>query len=564
MRIRWSTLSYVCRLLLFASVVIGSGSAMGLVQGNPEQGTGGETVEVELRVTAVIGGMLYLDRGSDDGLAPGDDVDFFPTGEARRSGRILSVAKRSARAEIIGSGAGSDLPIGTRGLARVPAARLGSSEGATPLPWTSQEGNWDPDRPLLADLPVTKAEERESRWRGRWTSRFDLQSSSEPGSTRYFQGRTGLDLSASNPFGRGGEFQFDGELQVREFDTGDGGDDDTTRAQVDRLSYAWGGGRQDARGFEVGRFLQSGMPEFGVLDGVEGSLRLSETSVFGASLGFMPEVFAGRDPTDNLQIAASYRREARELDDLSWGVGLQKTWDSGESDRDLIVLRAQQRPSERWSWSVSSWIDHYGSSEAVKDAGFELTELHGHLSWRGEEGAGASLNVSRLRWPDLLRREFPSLLAQDLADTEVTRLGLSVWVPASERVQVHARADAWEDEDRSGGGGEVGASVRGVLGETSRLGASVFVQDSPFSSFLGARFHADRWTSAGAFGLAYEWTEFDQDGFLASQGELTHQVLRGSWSHSFGEHWSASLDVDERFGDQQASQSISFSVQLGF
>src|SRR5215813_259492 len=53
-----------------------------------------------------------------------------------------------------------------------------------------------------------------------------------------------------------------------------------------RLSYSIGGDRFAPDRIEVGRFLQYGMPEFGVLDGVEWDRRLAGGDSFGASVGF--------------------------------------------------------------------------------------------------------------------------------------------------------------------------------------------------------------------------------------------------------------------------------------
>ena len=65
---------------------------------------------------------------------------------------------------------------------------------------------------------------------------------------------------------------------------------------VRRLSYAWGGTRFTAQRWEGGRFLQHGMPEFGVLDGIEWTRRRENGHRYGVSVGFLPEPDDGTDP----------------------------------------------------------------------------------------------------------------------------------------------------------------------------------------------------------------------------------------------------------------------------
>src|SRR6201988_4439863 len=95
--------------------------------------------------------------------------------------------------------------------------------------------------------------------------------------------RAGTVLLVENFMQKGGDLYFDAETNYRDTDVPDDDDDQDTLLRLERFSYAWGGNRFAADRYEVGRFLQHDMPEFGVLDGGEWTRRLSGGDIFGGS-----------------------------------------------------------------------------------------------------------------------------------------------------------------------------------------------------------------------------------------------------------------------------------------
>ena len=57
-------------------------------------------LRVEVHVTSVVAGQLYLDAGREAGLEPGDRVRLLPPGAAPVQATVLSVSSSSARARL--------------------------------------------------------------------------------------------------------------------------------------------------------------------------------------------------------------------------------------------------------------------------------------------------------------------------------------------------------------------------------------------------------------------------------------------------------------------------------
>ncbi|MHC4378675.1 MAG: hypothetical protein ACYS26_18905, partial [Planctomycetota bacterium] len=257
-----------------------------------------EPKRLVLRVIEVrAGGLVVVDRGASDGLQAEATVTFTPRGGAPVAGRVLSVDPRTAVVELTGA---NDLPSGTRGETWVqpseappapePAAPVATEEqqsdevseaeaeaeaeaetgGDGQLPahpgWTKDE--WTPDQPLLTQMAEVRPEDRPWSMRGSLSFLSQRIYTNEDDREDAFDA-IGLNVIADNPFGWGGRMQFDGAWTDRETITPDDQGEEDTLVRLDRLSYATGGTRFDQDRLEFGRFLQSGMPEFGLLDGIE-------------------------------------------------------------------------------------------------------------------------------------------------------------------------------------------------------------------------------------------------------------------------------------------------------
>src|SRR5262249_41669777 len=137
--------------------------------------------------------------------------------------------------------------------------------------------------------------------------------------------RVGGGMVIENPFGRGDRIHADAEWNYRNVNVPDDDDAEDVHLRVDRLSYAWGGTRFEPTSGELGRFLQQGMVEFGVLDGAEWIVRRREGDRYGASIGYLPEPNPEFQTGTDLAISGFYRWVADESEELSAALGYQKT-----------------------------------------------------------------------------------------------------------------------------------------------------------------------------------------------------------------------------------------------
>jgi hypothetical protein len=546
-------------------------------------------VPIEVRVTAVAGDAVYLDAGRDSRVEVGDRVRLFPLGGASVEGQVRSVARRSSRAQL--SGVVPPLEIGTPGEILLPAARVRPApptpavEPATPgaeppadepqppepsapqpeappehPPWTRAPEEWDESTPLLAPVSSRGPEDRETRWKGRAFLDLDQTWDTESGAS-YSLLRGGVDVRWENPFERGGEVELDGDLVHHGASFDDGPDESETDFRPDRLSYRVGGVRGRPDRWEVGRFLHSEFPEFGLVDGVEHVKRFDSGSRFGWSVGFLPVPDESLQTGEDAAVTVFYRWVDGEEEDLALGAGYQKSWHDGSADRDLFVGTLDWRPGLRTNVFGTAWIDYYTSGDEIKGSGPELTQLLLNLSHRFEAKAGLSVFASHFKYPELLRDEFDELTAQELADNAVSRVGVSGWRQLTERVRLNGRVDSWSDEDGSGGSADVRVDLRDLLYDRGTVSLGVFTTDGQFSSGNGLRLSATRRLEDGFLRATWDATDYEQAGFLGDQRSLLHHVLRVNWDKSIGRKLDLSLYVEDRFGDEQGSLAVGVLLQ---
>lgn len=512
---------------------------------------------IEVRVTAIAGTSAYLDRGRDARIEVGDRVRVYPAGQPQYEVRVVSVSRSTARIELRG---GTELEVGTRGEVWIPASRHAVEEPPAPEPtaedpspepepegapkppvqWTRPPEEWSKELPLLAGTAVARRT-REREWRTRLYAEWR---SNGGGAEDTVLGRAGVDLRGTNPFGLDGDLVFDGEVLDR---SGGGGflqDDQVVR--IDRLSWS----RPEARGrpgsLQLGRFLHSGMPEFGVLDGAEIGLRTrgGDRLVFAA--GFLPEPLADFETGDDLSVSAAWSHVGEERD-WNVAVGLQKTWHSGDADRDLLVVSGDWAPARSpWTMHATAWIDYYTSSDTIKDEGFELTELHwsGTRSFGGDAGLGFS--VSHVRTPEVLRLEFEPKTPEDVLDGQFQRGGVRGWLPVGEATRLTGFVDVWQDEEDSGGYREARLDMDELLFAGGDLQLSLFHTDGGDASGFGAR-ATGRWrSSASSWYASWEVSGYEAE---AATSDLSQNIVRGRWDARLGDGWELSLWGESQFGE---------------
>ena len=331
------------------------------------------SVVLEVRVTASEQGSARIDRGSADGLEAGDRLVFHPRGGSTYFGTIVELEERAARVEL------QDTKIqpapGTRGEFELPRARLkarvttgkrpalqrGGSERGEPR-FQKREQEWQAGEPLLAKVRPVRPSERAVLVRSRGWLAFDGTLSGEDDRHDTFT-RLGGSLEIENAFHAGGRLLADAEWNYRHVDVPDLDDERGREFRLERLAYVAGGTRFDPTSLAFGRFLQEGLSEFGVLDGVEWRVRRRNGHRYGASFGFLPEPDEDFQSGEDLQLAGFYDWVADESEQLSFAAGFQKTLHNGAADRDLFVLRLQRLPRAGWNLFSTLWLDYYTGSD---------------------------------------------------------------------------------------------------------------------------------------------------------------------------------------------------------
>jgi hypothetical protein len=515
---------------------------------------------VPVRITAVSGRSVYLDRGRSEGIEPGDTVRILPLGGVTSIAIVRSVSRGSARAEL--EGGEVEIEIGAEGEVLVPGERRRAASETPDHPdWEHPPVDWDEEMPLLAPVFGREPEERDRRVRGRLHTQYHTTTDHGSGDREYTRFRTGADLTFENPFRRGGELELDLELYRRTAETDDGDDESEGRLSPDKVSYRWGGVRGRPHRFEIGRFLQREFPEFGIIDGVEYGRRLRSGSRWGASVGWLPSRDDELRTGEDLQTSLFYRFVSGEEETLALGAGYQKTWHKGEADRDLLVGTFDYHPTRRLSARVSAEVDYYTSSDELKSSGPELTQLLVNGSYRWESGNGVGIFATHFRWPELLRNEFDDLTALQISDHKTTRIGMHGWRRLSDAVRLNARLDRWSDQDDSGGSGDLRVSLRDLLFDDGEVSVGIHQISGKYSDGLGVRVRADRRFSSGHLGLSWDGTNFEPEGPSGSAASLQHHTLRANYDWSIGSSWSLSLFVENRLGDEQDSLTAGFFLQ---
>jgi len=532
---------------------------------------------VPVRVTSSApGGPILVDRGKADGMAVGDLVLLQPREGGDFWATVVQVDDRSGVIEMHNK---SYVPApGVRGDLLVPKTRLageseepqaakGEGEGTAEHPaWKNKDDVWSQNEPLLARVKPVRPEERSPLVTGFVYASVDLDWLGGEGEGSDSAVRTGTDVTAENPFGLGGRLRFAGELNSKYIDDPDEDEDDSDlHFRLDRLSYAFGGTRFADMRWEIGRFLQTGMTEFGYLDGLEWGYRSRGGDRMGASVGFMPEPDADFATGDDFQVAAYYQWVSDESERFSIAGGYQKTFHHGSADRDLVVARVRYLPLEKgWDFHGTAWIDFYGSGDNAKDSSVELTQAVVTASrvWSG--GDGIDVSYQHIAFPELEREEFEEVTEEELADNRVDRLAVAGWTWTGRETRLHGEAGVWDDEDDSGGDLEAGIEVRDAIIDAGRADVTAFGTIGDFEKLVGGRLSFGRYVSSGSWDVSYELTQRREDGFSGDFDDILQHRLR--LSASFYEVFGCTLSIYGQavFFDSEVGFSTGFYLQRSF
>ena len=534
--------------------------------------------ELPVQVTFVSGKSVFVDRGRESGIEPGDALILRPVGRPTVEARIAAISAQSARVDFAVLPPGVEMstpgtvlvPTG-RGQAQEPGTGTGSQPASRPRPvahppWTRPLDPSAPaDKPLLAPAFGRTRVSRPVKLSGRaYANSFHTWDQADDRDSRYAFGEIGTDLTLENPLQTGGKLRFAGALSRRETVVEDAPDQSEDFARLERLSYTIGGDRRDAWRCEAGRFLQNELPEFGLLDGVELSWQSEAAGRFGFSFGGMPEPDADLESGDDLQVAVWHRLAFGETEDVASVIGLQKTWHDGDEDRDLGIWNFEARASDRLTLRTSTWIDLYGSGDTVKSHGPEVTEFHAQASYAWKPENGLSASFTHMRWPELLRDEFAKPDPDYLRDARTDRLGLATWQRLDQHWRIDARADWWEDQSDHGLAGELRFSARSVFGERHEGSFAIAQTDGTYTSGPAFRISSMNWWDSAVLRLTYELALYSSDKLTTNSASLTQHAVTAGYDLNLSPAWSLSITGDLRFGDGTEAVTLGAFLQTRF
>jgi len=534
---------------------------------------------VALRVTSSgPGSVATIDRGTRDGLAVGDPVSFFPRSGGTYKGVVIQLKERSATVEL------NDQDFkpepGTKGEVRVPKGRLGEPEEKDPVPvvpvdpgkqegeapakerWKNKDEGYKSGQPLLTGLRPVHPKDRKKRLTGRVYA-IGALTDNPSGNFNNSHLRVGTDLDYQNPFGKGGGLQFNGEVAylTKLF---------FSDAEIDllirRLSYHQGGTRFRASRWEAGRFLQAGMPEFGVLDGFEWGKRTVGGDRFGASIGLMPVPDHTFKSFNDFQIAGYYEWVRDLSNKLSFSAGFQKTWHNGTPDRDLLVFKFAALPDDGagWDFRGTFWVDLYTGGDQLK-SGVELTYMYVSITRRWRNGNGIEVVLRHQRIPELLRGEVtPPVVPDELAANRYSRVEFNAWVLGGRHLRMDFHVSGWNDQDQNGGSIQLGFDVVDFFGPSSIFNLTGFGAIAQFENVAGVRVSFGRRRANGHWDLLYEFSNHHQLGFPGDRNDIFHHRLRASGGMSLPDGWDFSLYAEGLLYDEEISWSLGFTFQRRF
>ncbi len=531
-------------------------------------------ITLEVRVGSAERGWARIDRGSADGLVVGDVVSFLPREGGVYQGTVAELEERAARVEL--RDPAFVPPAGTRGKVQIPRARMDGVTQARPpkrpapkrqageveLPqpsFANRDEGWQEGEPLLARVRAVRPEERARSMHGRSYASYDGTRASEGDRSDGFL-RVGTGLVLENPFGQGDRLHADLEWNARRVEVDDLDDEEGTELRLDRLSYAWGGTRFAAEGWEIGRFLPSGVPELGVLDGVERIVRTRGGDRYGASLGFLPEPDEEFQTGSDFQLAAFYRWVADESEELSASAAYQKTFHNGATDRDLVVTSFSSVPRAGWSLYGTAWIDFYTDGDDLKGTLLGLTQAYLGAGRRWQSGNSFDLVLSHLEFPEIDRDEFTPVEDAQIADDHNERLALTSRLQLTRDMRLLTGVGGWIDEDEEGGDAEIGLALQDLFAPRAFGEVTAFGTRGRFQSSLGTRATLGLATDYGRWELDYEFSQNRLDGFSSANDDLPQHRLRFHHDHTW-RGWDLSWRIEGLVYDDENAVSVGLYLQ---
>ena len=525
-----------------------------------------EGKQVEVRISAIDSpGRVVIDRGFGSRLEVDDLVVLTPKQGLPIEGLVVEVEDRSAIVRLYDSSL--NVAVGARGYVILPVERFTrendrKNRNKVPDPSRYADDAWEEGMPLLAGIEAVDPAEREPLFVGRHYFSADQTFTTDQNRQDGFF-RIGTDLSYENPFGRGGQLNLDVEYNYRGTHAPDLPGESFTRFRIDRASYVWGGDRFSEDRREVGRFLQRGMPEFGVIDGFEMGRRRENGDRYGFSFGFLPEPTPQFESGHDFQAAGFYEWHPLKHDSLVLTGGFQRSFHSRTTDRDLLIGKVSYRPAGNWDMHGTAWVDLYPSQRDDEKPLIELSNLLAVANRRyGKEGA-LTLTARHWTFPQINRFEFQAVQDPQLGDDRTERFSVSGWKRLSETSRFHGQVGAWLDEDEAGGDVEAGLEQRGLFHVRGRADLTGFLTAGEFSRVAGLRTAYDWRVGSGAWRLFYSIENQENIGFDVLD-QLIQHWFRFSRDFYTESGWSMNFRGETLLFGDETSWSFGAYVQKSF
>ncbi len=522
---------------------------------------------LDAAVASVSGRSVYIDAGREQGVTPGVRVSIILASGERIDATVIDVTSNNSRAELPAGapapdvGAKCEITLAVPDVVAPPTTPQEPKPVPAHAPWQRQEDARTPDTPLLAPAFGTNPKDRPTTLHGRAYLSLRDSHDNQNGNDFTFA-RLGTWMELTNPFHDAGRILFQGDIDYDGTSLTDGSQNDTV-ARVQRLSYAKGIEDYSPYRIEFGRYYPYALPEIGLVDGVEGVLRLQNSWSLGMGAGFFPVANDERDSGEDygFYLFGDYQPDPR-TQAMNVTLGYQQTWHSGKEDRNLLIGRVNARPTkDLWLYALGM-VDIYGANDTVKAETIDVTQLVLNASYTLNPKTGVSGSFTRTTWPELLREEFVNLPPDLVTDGFVNRFSGSVWRKFSTNIRGTARGNYWADQEDSGSGGEVGADWYNPWGLGSSLYGSVFYDDASFSTGYGVRLQARQDFGRVRVMLGYDNYAYSVDQVSGTQNFLRH-TLRADLGWNKG-NWSANLDASQTFGDNEDNLNLGVYIQYRF
>ena len=522
-----------------------------------------------LRVSSSAGPKVVVDRGESDKIAVGDAVSFSPRRGGTFTGKVIELRERESVVAM--DDPNVNLEPGTRGEISIPSSRFAVAEEPpaktdekTPSehpPWKNKDDEYKKGAPLLTEVPPVRPQDRARSVTGRYYLLADITKYLADDFTNSFL-RTGTDLTVENVFKRGGNLRVNLEAAyLTNFKQEEGWD-----FLVRRLSYYTGGTRFEANRWEFGRFLQYGVPEFGILDGFEFNRRVNESHSFGLSGGFMPEPLDDYFTfnADDVGFAGFYRFVSDSRETFAFSLGYQKTWHNTNADRDLFVLKSRWLPESGWFLDLVMFLDYYTGNDDLKGGGLDFTYILLTASRTWKSGNGMEFTYKHQEFPEIDRLEFLPVEDNQTTSDYMDRLTFEGWRWIANKTRLRGNLVGWLDQDDTGGAADGSIEWRDLWAEGTRFDLTGLFSVAKFEDIYGGRVTVGWSNDRYSWDFLYEVTWRHLEGFPDDRDDLIQHWIRVSGGVHVWKTWDLNWYAQLILYDEENSWSVGVNLQKRF